>query len=107
MYAILALGNPGNQYAKTRHNAGWIIADTLFPHENWHENKYAHAELAAVEIGATTCTIAKPLTFMNESGKTADYVYNLLKDKTYNTVIVISPSHAEYFPGITIYDGDA
>lgn len=73
MYAILALGNPGNQYAKTRHNAGWIIADTLFPHENWHENKYAHAELAAVEIGATTCTIAKPLTFMNESGKTADY----------------------------------
>ncbi|MCZ7609104.1 MAG: AmmeMemoRadiSam system protein B [Ignavibacterium sp.] len=41
------------------------------------------------------------------SGKTAAYVYNLLKDKTYKTVIVISPSHAEYFPGITIYDGDA
>jgi AmmeMemoRadiSam system protein B len=41
------------------------------------------------------------------SGKTAAYVYNLLKDKTYKTVIVISPSHAEYFPGISIYDGDA
>lgn len=41
------------------------------------------------------------------SGKTAAYVYNLLKDKSYKTVIVISPSHAEYFPGICIYDGDA
>lgn len=41
------------------------------------------------------------------SGKTAAFVYNLLKDKNYKTVIVISPSHSEYFPGISIYDGDA
>jgi hypothetical protein len=41
------------------------------------------------------------------SGKTAAYAYNLLKGKSYKTVIVISPSHAEYFPGISIYDGDA
>jgi len=41
------------------------------------------------------------------SGKTAAYAYNLLKDKNYKTVIVISPSHSEYFPGISIYDGDA
>ncbi|MBK7631381.1 MAG: AmmeMemoRadiSam system protein B [Ignavibacteriales bacterium] len=41
------------------------------------------------------------------SGKTAACAYNLLKDKSYKTVIVISPSHTEYFPGISIYDGDA
>ena len=41
------------------------------------------------------------------SGKTAAYAYNLLKDKNYKTVIIISPSHAEYFRGISIYDGDA
>lgn len=41
------------------------------------------------------------------SGKTAAYVYNLIKNKTYKTVIIISPSHAEYFPGISIFDGDA
>ena len=41
------------------------------------------------------------------SGKTAASVYNLLKNKKYKTVIVISPSHAEYFSGISIYDGDA
>lgn len=41
------------------------------------------------------------------SGKTAAYAYNLLKNKNYKTVIIISPSHSEYFPGISIYDGDA
>jgi hypothetical protein len=41
------------------------------------------------------------------SGKTAAYAYNLLKGKSYKTVIVISPSHAEYFLGISIYDGEA
>ena len=41
------------------------------------------------------------------SGKTAAYAYNLLKEKAYKTVIIISPSHAEYFSGISIYDGDA
>lgn len=41
------------------------------------------------------------------SGKTAAYAYNLVKDKNYKTVIIISPSHYEYFPGICIYQGDA
>lgn len=41
------------------------------------------------------------------SGKTAAYAYNLLKDKDIKTVIVISPSHSEYFPGVCVYEGDA
>lgn len=41
------------------------------------------------------------------SGRTAAYVYNLIKDKNYKTVIIISPSHSEYFPGISVYEGDA
>lgn len=40
------------------------------------------------------------------SGKTAAYAYNLLKNKTIKTVVVISPSHSEYFPGICVYNGD-
>lgn len=41
------------------------------------------------------------------SGKTAAYVYNLLAGENYERAIVISPSHKEYFPGISIYKGDA
>ncbi len=41
------------------------------------------------------------------SGQAAAYAYKTVYGKTYDTVIVISPSHREYFPGISIYDGDA
>ena len=41
------------------------------------------------------------------SGKTAAHAYNLLIGKKYKTVVVISPSHSEYFPGISIFEGDA
>lgn len=41
------------------------------------------------------------------SGKTAGYAYKLLQKTDYKTFVIISPSHREYFPGISIYDGDA
>ncbi len=41
------------------------------------------------------------------SGKTAAYGFNLLKDKNYDKIIIISPSHREYFAGTSIYNGDA
>ena len=41
------------------------------------------------------------------SGKTAAYAYNTIARAKYKTVIIISPSHREYFPGISIYNGDA
>ena len=40
------------------------------------------------------------------SGKTAAFGFNLLDKDKVKTVIIISPSHREYFPGISIYDGD-
>jgi MEMO1 family protein len=41
------------------------------------------------------------------SGKTAAHAYNLLIGKKYNRVVIISPSHSEYFPGISVFEGDA
>lgn len=40
------------------------------------------------------------------SGKTAAYAYNTIKEKKYTNVIIISPSHREYFRGNCVYDGD-
>ena len=39
--------------------------------------------------------------------KFAEAIQQVTQDKNYKTVVVISPSHSEYFPGISIYDGDA
>ncbi len=41
------------------------------------------------------------------SGKTAAYAFNSLGQQNFETAIIISPSHREYFPGISIYEGDA
>lgn len=41
------------------------------------------------------------------SGKTAAFAFNAVKGKNYRTVVIISPSHREYFPGISVYNGDA
>lgn len=40
------------------------------------------------------------------SGGTAAYGFNLLRNKNFNKVIIIAPSHREYFPGVCIYNGD-
>ena len=41
------------------------------------------------------------------SGRTAAIAFNAIKQKKYKTVVIISPSHREYFAGISIYNGDA
>jgi PTH1 family peptidyl-tRNA hydrolase len=67
---IVGLGNPGPDYARTRHNAGFWLADELarrhggtFRHEPKHQ-----AELARVRIAGAEVWLAKPMTFMNRSG---------------------------------------
>lgn len=52
-------------------------------------------------------TIIAPHAGYTYSGLTAAYAYNAVNGKKYSTVIILSPSHHEYFPGISIYDGDA
>lgn len=73
MYLIVGLGNPGNEYKKTRHNVGWIIIDDIFPNLDWNNNSYAHAMVSHVEIGDHPVQLIKPQTFMNDSGKSLRY----------------------------------
>ncbi len=51
--------------------------------------------------------IISPHAGYQYSGKTAAFAYNTIKDKYYSTVIIISPSHREYFPGVSIFNGDS
>jgi len=51
--------------------------------------------------------IISPHAGYTYSGNTAAYSYNQLKGKIYKRVVIISPSHSEYFSGVSIFDGDA
>lgn len=69
-YIIAGLGNPGMQYENTRHNAGFIVLDTLAQQEGVQINRMKFKGLTAeATIGGKRCLLIKPNTFMNLSGE--------------------------------------
>lgn len=70
MYLIVGLGNPGTQYARTRHNAGWFVIDELARrHAIDISRKSFEARLGSGLIADQRVVLAKPQTFMNLSGR--------------------------------------
>jgi PTH1 family peptidyl-tRNA hydrolase len=69
-YLVVGLGNPGKEYQKTRHNAGWIVIDFAYPDLSWERDNYAVADIAKNE----DITFVKPRTFMNLSGESVGYI---------------------------------
>jgi PTH1 family peptidyl-tRNA hydrolase len=67
---IVGLGNPGPEYARTRHNAGFWLVDELARRHggNFRSEGKHQAELARVRIGGDEVWLAKPMSFMNRSG---------------------------------------
>jgi len=66
---IVGLGNPGPRYAATRHNAGFLVVDLLA--ERLGGKFKAHkgrADVVEGRIGSTAVVLAKPKSYMNESG---------------------------------------
>ncbi len=67
---VVGLGNPGREYARTRHNAGWWLVDELAASSNgsWRHDARAHTELARIDLAGTQLWLLKPTAFMNRSG---------------------------------------
>lgn len=69
MKIIVGLGNPGEKYAATRHNIGFMVADYLAEH--WQTAAWRSFEAALVtesRSGAEKILLVKPQTYMNDSG---------------------------------------
>jgi PTH1 family peptidyl-tRNA hydrolase len=67
---VVGLGNPGPEYADTRHNVGWWLLDSLA--ESWGLGRFKREKAAAVASGrveAHPVRLLKPLTYMNLSGR--------------------------------------
>lgn len=70
-HLIVGLGNPGAEYAKTRHNAGFMLADLLAQRWSgqWKSEKRFQARLAKVEPEKRSVLLCEPQTYMNASGE--------------------------------------
>ncbi len=70
---IVGLGNPGPEYAETRHNAGFWFLDRLAAHDNlsFREHPRFYGQVARLSEAGRSCWLLKPMTFMNRSGRSA------------------------------------
>ena len=70
-YLIVGLGNPGAEYAKTRHNAGFMLAELLAKRwrADWTNEKKYQSRVAKAETNGRRVVLCEPQTFMNLSGE--------------------------------------
>jgi len=90
MKLIVALGNPGPEYAMTRHNAGWLAASALvqkFKLDEPKPEKKFNAEITNGALGKEKIILAKPLTFMNKSGEAVGALTKFYKIKPADVII--------------------
>lgn len=70
MKIVVGLGNPGNQYAQTRHNIGWLVLDRIAERvgRSGRGRQRDASESIQVRLRGEEVLLAKPLTYMNDSG---------------------------------------
>ena len=89
MYLIVGLGNPGLQYADTRHNVGFMLLDYLAKESkvSFTESKWK-ALITKTVIWNESVVLLKPETFMNASGNAVAAVAHYYKISTDNIIVI-------------------
>lgn len=89
MYLIVGLGNPGDKYRYTRHNAGFMVLDYFAAAHNISINRIKHkAVLGEGFIGPEKVILAKPQTYMNLSGESVLELMNWYKEDISRLIVV-------------------
>ena len=89
MWLIAGLGNPGLQYEKTRHNAGFMAADRLSEKHGAQFNKHKFdAVCADFKINDNRILLVKPQTYMNNSGRAVSALLNFYKIPTDRLIVM-------------------
>jgi PTH1 family peptidyl-tRNA hydrolase len=78
LHLIVGLGNPGAEYARTRHNAGFTLVEKLALRwkADWANERKFKARVARAERGGVRILLCQPRTFMNLSGETVGALKN-------------------------------
>lgn len=89
MKIIAGLGNPGAEYAHTKHNVGFMLVDALAERLNapaWKEDFFS--SVTEVRIGGEKVFLVKPLTYMNNSGEAIGPMLSYYKMETDDLTVV-------------------
>ena len=86
MYLIAGLGNPGDKYAKTRHNIGFLVIDEIT--KNLSASNITNHNFKAIVQKNSSLIFAKPQTFMNASGESILNIAEYYDIENHNIIIV-------------------
>ncbi|MFO0781450.1 MAG: aminoacyl-tRNA hydrolase [Candidatus Saccharimonadales bacterium] len=105
---LVGLGNPGDEYELTRHNAGFLALDAFVEAnaemEPWISKKSLKSEISTGRIGETRVIAIKPTTFMNLSGEAVQAVASFYKIPP-DTILVIHDELDVDFGNIRLRQG--
>ena len=77
LHLIVGLGNPGAEYARTRHNAGFLVAERLAERcrAGWTYEKKFNARLASAQRNSRRVLLCEPQTYMNSTASPLEFMY--------------------------------
>jgi len=89
MYIIAGLGNPGKEYASSRHNAGYMAVEYLAGKLNTKLNKLKfNSVYGDTSINGEKVMLVKPVTYMNKSGIAIAEIVKFYKISTSNLIVI-------------------
>jgi len=89
VWLLVGLGNPGSEYANTRHNVGFAVVDLLAQRTGAPPARAKYgAEIAETRIGGERVLLCKPMEYMNVSGQPVVRVASFWKVEPRQTVVV-------------------
>src|SRR5207237_8929601 len=94
---VVGLGNPGREYARHRHNVGWMVVEELARRHGASWKGKFSGQLAEIRVDGHRVALLKPETFMNESGRSVGAAARFYKPEP-DAVLVI-PDDIDLAPG--------
>ncbi|HMJ90019.1 MAG TPA: aminoacyl-tRNA hydrolase [Candidatus Acidoferrum sp.] len=88
---VVGLGNPGAEYARTRHNAGFMVVEHVASRmvSRWNLEKKFNARVAKAERVGQKLLLAEPQTFMNASGEAVGALLNFYRVPVAELLVVV------------------
>jgi len=89
MKVVVGLGNPGEEYQRTRHNVGFLVLEELSRrHSGGQPKSRYHAEVVEVFVGGEKLLLVAPTTYMNNSGRSVAEVVKFYRLDMDNLVVI-------------------
>ncbi len=88
---VVGLGNPGEQYARTRHNAGrWVVEELVRRHDGrLRRARRQQALVCELRLGERRVAAAAPVTWMNESGRAVAPLVRRFRIRDLSSLVVV------------------